>query len=69
MLWSYVTRSNNWPHNIATYNLDVVEHQGGGCPQKLITDLGTENDFFFSPLYWAGFVAQRERAQQDSKVP
>ena len=24
---------------------------------------------FFSPFYWAGFVAQRERAQQDSKVP
>ena len=23
----------------------------------------------FSPFYWAGFVAQRERAQQDSKVP
>ena len=25
--------------------------------------------FLFSPFYWAGFVAQRERAQQDSKVP
>ena len=23
----------------------------------------------FIPFYWAGFVAQRERAQQDSKVP
>ena len=25
--------------------------------------------FRFSPFYWARFVAQRERAQQDSKVP
>ena len=25
--------------------------------------------FLFSPFYWAGFVAQRERAQQDFKVP
>ena len=25
--------------------------------------------FLFSPFYWAGFVAQRERAQQDIKVP
>ena len=25
--------------------------------------------FRFSPFYWAGFVAQRERAQQDFKVP
>ena len=25
--------------------------------------------FRFSPFYWAGFVAQREGAQQDSKVP
>ena len=23
----------------------------------------------FSPFYWAGFVAQRERAKQDFKVP
>jgi len=26
-------------------------------------------DLWFSPFYWAGFVAQRERAQQDFKVP
>ena len=25
--------------------------------------------YLFSPFYWAGFVAQRERAQQDSKIP
>jgi len=25
--------------------------------------------FRFSPFYWAGFVARRERAQQDLKVP
>ena len=25
--------------------------------------------FFLSPFYWAGFVAQKERAQQDFKVP
>ena len=42
-----VTRSNNWPHNIATYHLDAVENQGG-CPQKLITDLGIENGLMAS---------------------
>ena len=47
VLWLYGTRSNNWPHNIATYYLDAVEHQGG-CPQKLITDLGTENGLMAS---------------------
>ena len=46
-LWLYVTRSNNWPHNIATYYLEAVEQQGG-CPQKLITDLGTENGLMAS---------------------
>ena len=45
--WLYVTRSNNWPHYIATYYLDAIEHQGG-CPQKLITDLGTENGLMAS---------------------
>ena len=42
MLWLHVTRSNNSPHNIADYYLDAVQHFGG-CPQKLVTDLGTEN--------------------------
>ena len=46
-LWLYVTRSNNSPHNIATYYLDAVEQQGG-CPKKLITDLGTENGLMAS---------------------
>ena len=46
-LWLYVTRSNNWPHNIATYYLEAVE-QKGECPQKLITDLGTENGLMAS---------------------
>ena len=32
-------------------------------PLHLDLDLG------FSPFYWAGFVAQRERAQQDFKMP
>ena len=47
ILWLYVTRSNNCPHNIATYYLDAVQHFGG-CPQKLITDLGTENGIMAS---------------------
>ena len=47
VLWLYVTRSNSWPHNIATYYLEAVEQQGG-CPQKLITDLGTENGLMAS---------------------
>lgn len=46
-MWLYVTRSNNCPHNIATYYLDAVQHFGG-CPQKLITDLGTENGIMAS---------------------
>ena len=29
VLWLYVTRSTNWPHNIAAYYLDAVEKQGG----------------------------------------
>ena len=47
VLWLYVTRSNNSPHNVATYYLDAVE-QLGGCPQKLITNLGTENGIMAS---------------------
>jgi len=42
VLWLYVTRSNNYPDNIAVYYLDAVK-QLGGCPQELDTDLGTEN--------------------------
>ena len=39
-----MTRSNNYPDNIAAYseNLDS-EKELGGCPRKLNTDLGTEN--------------------------
>lgn len=47
ILWLYITRSNNSPHNIATYYLDAVQHFGG-CPQKLVTDLGTENGIMAS---------------------
>ena len=42
IMWLYITRSNNNPDNIATYYLDAVQ-DCGGCPVKLITDLGTEN--------------------------
>lgn len=42
VLGMYVTRSNNYPDNIACYYLNAVE-QFGGCPQGLDTDLGTEN--------------------------
>ena len=47
VLWLYVTRSNNSPHNVLTYYLDAVEHQGG-CPEKVIPDLGTENGLIAS---------------------
>ena len=47
ILWLYVTRSNNCPHNIATYYLDAIEKYGG-CPVKLVTDLGTENGIMAS---------------------
>lgn len=47
MLWLYVTRSNNSPHNIANYYLDAVQHFGG-CAQTLVTDLGTENGIMAS---------------------
>ncbi|EDO47548.1 predicted protein [Nematostella vectensis] len=42
VIWLYVTRSNNYPDNIASYYLDAVK-QLGGCPRELDTDLGTEN--------------------------
>ena len=42
VIWLYVTRSNNYPDNIAAYYLDSVK-EFGGCPRKLNTDLGTEN--------------------------
>ena len=42
ILWLFVTRSNNFPSNIAAYYLEAVE-EIGGCPAKLVTDLGTEN--------------------------
>ena len=42
VIWLYITRSNNYPDNIAAYYLDAVK-QLGGCPRELDTDLGTEN--------------------------
>ena len=42
ILWLFVTRSNNQPHNIGTYYLESVKTYGG-CPVDLVTDLGTEN--------------------------
>ena len=42
VLWLLVTRSNNYPDNIASYFLETVEKYGG-CPVKVYTDLGTEN--------------------------
>ena len=42
LLWLVVTRSNNYPDNIASYYLEAVEEYGG-CPIELDTDLGTEN--------------------------
>ena len=42
VLWLYVTRSNNSPHNVASYFVEAIQ-EFGGCPEKLVTDLGTEN--------------------------
>ncbi len=42
VLWLNVTRSNSSPDNIAQMYLNTVEELNG-CPQNLITDLGTEN--------------------------
>lgn len=42
VLWLHVTRSNNYPDNIASYFLETVEKHGG-TPVKVYTDLGTEN--------------------------
>ena len=42
VIWLYVTRSNNYPDNIAAHYLDSVKELGG-CPHKLNTGLGTEN--------------------------
>jgi len=42
VLWLKVTRSNNFPENIARFYLESVEAIQG-CPKLLVTDLGTEN--------------------------
>ena len=42
ILWLELMRSNNNPDNIANIYLNCVK-ENGGCPKKLITDLGTEN--------------------------
>ena len=36
---------------------------------RALLTLVVKFSFSFSPFYWAGFFAQRERAQQDFKVP
>ena len=42
ILWLEVMRSNNDPDRIAQIYLNCVK-ENGGCPVKLITDMGTEN--------------------------
>ena len=42
VLWLHVTRSNNYPDNIASYFLEAIQKYTG-CPVKVYTDLGTEN--------------------------
>ena len=57
MLWLHVTRSKNSPHNIADYYLDAVQHFGG-CPQKLVTDLGTENGIISPHSHFFGTMSK-----------
>ena len=42
-MWLTVTRSNNHPEIIANFYLNCVAELGG-CPVKLRTACGTEND-------------------------
>ena len=42
VLWLLVTRSNNYPDNIASYFLETTEKYGR-CSVKVCTGLGTEN--------------------------
>ena len=42
IIWLYVTRSNNFPSNVAANYLEAAE-EFKGCPIDLVTDLGTEN--------------------------
>ena len=42
VLWLHVTRSNNYPDNIASYFLEAIQKYSG-CPVMVYTDLGTEN--------------------------
>ena len=60
VLWLKVLRSNNSPDNIATEYLKCV-HEFGGCPMKLITDLGTENSLAASMqiYFWDDIDAHR----------
>ena len=57
MLWLHVTRSKNSPHNIADYYLDAVQHFGG-CPQKLVTDLSTENGIISPHSHFFGTMSK-----------
>ena len=41
MLWLHVVRSNNSPDGIASFFLSTITY--GGCPVKLVTNLGIEN--------------------------
>ena len=51
------------------YRLKQILHNDQRKIVKLNTGCFIYLFIFLSPFYWAGFVAQRERAQQDSKVP
>ncbi|XP_066935846.1 uncharacterized protein [Clytia hemisphaerica] len=42
VLWLRVTRSNNSPDNVACFYLSAIA-ENQGCPERLVTDLGTEN--------------------------
>lgn len=42
IIWLHVAKTNNCPKAIARFYLDAVENVGG-APEKLVSDMGTEN--------------------------
>ena len=60
----------DWPRYYSSISNSHRVAKFAGFVNLFISFYSQINIFYlFSPFYWTGFVAQRERAQQDLKVP
>ena len=53
---------------MGNYYLSVIKYSAG-VKSTQVPVFAKQHPFISSPFYWAGFGAQRKRAQQDFKVP